>query len=57
VSLEQTEDRRTIAGLAVSGGLDCDQVTDGVKSNRWEIASPVRVRAAVGPMGYPMAIL
>src|SRR5262249_59571975 len=33
-TLEQSEDQRTIAGLAISGDLNRDQVTDAVKARK-----------------------
>jgi hypothetical protein len=40
--LEQPEDPRTIAGLAVSGGLNRDQIVDAVKATKAGRAPPVK---------------
>jgi ParB family chromosome partitioning protein len=41
-TLEQSEDQRTIAGLAISGDLNRDQVTDAVKARKAGRPAPER---------------
>jgi ParB family transcriptional regulator, chromosome partitioning protein len=50
-TLEQPEDQRTIAGLAVSGGLSRDQVVDVVKAKKAGRPAPEKLARRVINLG------
>jgi ParB family chromosome partitioning protein len=50
-TLEQPEDQRTIAGLAVSGGLNRDQVVDAVKAKKAGRPAPEKPSRRVVKLG------